>query len=188
MLMWLFCCVRVFKMLKLIHNANNILWFLSILYHMKPWFTASLHQSGLSVSKSCFKALTFSVSRAVSCYSLFPLLYEGREYPVKVMLLLTHVAILWSGLSQHFSTISTCEGGKDKKRSSVSSQGTGLFTWPIKIYLSGLLVIETWGQFVHPYILGDKMPFLPLMLLSIYCAIGMLYSWIFQLGRIIRCS
>ncbi|CAN6486854.1 unnamed protein product [Victoria cruziana] len=124
----------------------------------------------------------------VSCYSLFPLLYEGREYPVKVMLLLTHVAILWSGLSQHFSTISTCEGGKDKKRSSVSWQGTGLFTWPIKIYLSGLLVIETWGQFVHPYILGDKMPFLPLMLLSIYCAIGMLYSWIFQLGRIIRCS
>ncbi|KAH0887429.1 hypothetical protein HID58_063525, partial [Brassica napus] len=33
----------------------------------------------------------------VSCYSLFPLLYEPQEYPIKVLLLLLHsmVKVAW---------------------------------------------------------------------------------------------
>ena len=58
--------------------------------------------------------------------------------------------------------------------------------WIEKIYLVGIVIVEVWGQLLHPLILGDKLPFIPLMMVSIYCAIGVMYSWIWQLMRIIR--
>ncbi|CAH1414516.1 unnamed protein product [Lactuca virosa] len=106
----------------------------------------------------------------VSIYSLFPLLYEAQEYPVKVILLLLYVAIMWFGFSSTFS---------EKKDGVVSG-------WIEKSYMVGFVVVEIWGQFLHPLILGDRFPFLPLMLISFYCALGMMYSWIWQLKSIIR--
>lgn len=54
-----------------------------------------------------------------------------------------------------------------------------------KSYLMGLVIVEMVSQFLHPYFLGDKFPFMPLMLISTYCAIGIMYSWIWQLRRIL---
>lgn len=108
---------------------------------------------------------------AVSIYSLFPLLYEAQEYPVKVILLLLYVAIMWFGFSSTFS---------EKKDGGVVSG------WIEKSYMVGFVVVEIWGQFLHPLILGDRFPFLPLMIISFYCALGMMYSWIWQLKSIIR--
>ncbi|KAL7609619.1 probable dolichyl pyrophosphate Glc1Man9GlcNAc2 alpha-1,3-glucosyltransferase [Lactuca sativa] len=107
----------------------------------------------------------------VSIYSLFPLLYEAQEYPVKVILLLLYVAIMWFGFSSTFS---------EKKDGGVVSG------WIEKSYMVGFVVVEIWGQFLHPLILGDRFPFLPLMIISFYCALGMMYSWIWQLKSIIR--
>lgn len=106
----------------------------------------------------------------VSIYSLFPLLYEAQEYPVKVLLLLLHVALMWLGFSSIF----------DRKDGGVVSG------WIEKSYMVGFVVVEVWGQFLHPLIFGDRLPFLPLMLISFYCALGMMYSWIWQLRYIIR--
>ena len=36
---------------------------------------------------------------------------------------------------------------------------------------SYVLVVEIWSQFLHPLIFGDKLPFVPLMLISIYCGL-----------------
>lgn len=58
--------------------------------------------------------------------------------------------------------------------------------WIEKSYLVGIVIVELWGQFFHHLILGDKLPFIPLMLISIYCAIGVIYSWIWQLMSITR--
>lgn len=58
--------------------------------------------------------------------------------------------------------------------------------WIGKSYLVGLVLVEAWGQFLHPLILGDKLPFVPLMLISTYCALGVIYSWIWQLRCIVR--
>lgn len=54
-----------------------------------------------------------------------------------------------------------------------------------KRYLVGLVIVEMVSQFLHPYLLGDKFPFLPLMLISTYCTVGIMYSWIWQLQRIL---
>lgn len=67
---------------------------------------------------------------------------------------------------------------------SAAEKGGFVLGWVAKSYLLGVLIVEIWGHFLHPYLLGDKFPFVPLMLISIYCALGILYSWIWQLQRI----
>ncbi|KVH95896.1 probable dolichyl pyrophosphate Glc1Man9GlcNAc2 alpha-1,3-glucosyltransferase [Cynara cardunculus var. scolymus] len=114
----------------------------------------------------------------VSSYSLFPLLYEAQEYPIKVVLLLLHIALMWYGFSSQFS-----ERNESDKRTACVLMVTG---WMEKSYLLGFVVLEIWGQFLHPFLLGDKLPFLPLMMMSFYCALGMMYSWIWQLRCIVR--
>ena len=78
----------------------------------------------------------------------------------------------------------------DLKRSSRTAAEKGGFVlgWVAKSYLFGVLVVEIWGQVLHPHLLGDKFPFVPLVLISIYCALGILYSWIWQLKRIMILS
>ncbi|KAL3833028.1 hypothetical protein ACJIZ3_007764 [Penstemon smallii] len=113
----------------------------------------------------------------VSCYSLFPLLFEAQEYPIKVVLLLLHAALMWFGFSSYFS--SAVVKAKHNKLETPFYIG-----WFGKSYLLGLFAVEIYGQLLHSTIFGDRLPFLPLMVISIYCGIGMMYSWIWQLTRI----
>lgn len=55
-----------------------------------------------------------------------------------------------------------------------------------RIYLFGLVIVELYGQILHPYLLRNELPFVPLMMTSTYCAVGIMYSWIWQLRQIIR--
>ncbi|CAO2835233.1 unnamed protein product [Amaranthus hypochondriacus] len=132
----------------------------------------------------------------VSCYSLFPLLFEAREYPIKVTLLLLHCILLWFGFSAFFTegTITNSKKHSPKKNSDrgldrdLSDKGKLDIGWIRRSYLVGLVAVEIWGQFLHPLILENKLPFLPLMLVSIYSAFGMIYSWIWQLKWIVLSS
>ncbi|BAT95939.1 hypothetical protein LR48_Vigan02g087800 [Vigna angularis] len=135
----------------------------------------------------------------VSCYSNFPLLFEAQEYPIKVLLLLLHSILMWSGFSAQFyvgaetarapSTNSKKKadefGSEDSWGETVKKKGF-VIGWSERIYLIGLVVVEIWGQILHPLILGDKFAFAPLMLISIYCAFGIMYSWIWQLISIVK--
>lgn len=132
----------------------------------------------------------------VSCYSLFPLLFEGREYPIKVTLLLLHCILMWFGFTSFFSGATSTSSKKhsqkkndelssDEHLMSISEKQRLDLGWISKSYLVGLVVIELWGQLLHPFILGNKLPFLPLMLVSVYSAFGIMYSWIWQLKWII---
>lgn len=141
----------------------------------------------------------FFIFYAVSSYSLFPLLFEAQEYPIKVLLLLLHSIVMWLAFSAHstkngvINATAPANKGSDKlevkgSSSAATKKGDFVIGWIGKIYLLGLLVVEIWGQFLHPYLLGSRFPFVPLMLISVYCAFGILYSWIWQLKRIIRSS
>lgn len=136
---------------------------------------------------------------AVSCYSLFPLLFEAGEYPIKVTLLLLHCILMWFGFSALFpeATITNSKKHPPKKNNERNSDRNLINTfekgkldigWIRKSYLVGLVAVEIWGQFLHPLILENKLPFLPLMLVSIYSAFGMIYSWIWQLKWIVLSS
>uniref|UniRef100_A0A453PAU6 Alpha-1,3-glucosyltransferase n=1 Tax=Aegilops tauschii subsp. strangulata TaxID=200361 RepID=A0A453PAU6_AEGTS len=127
-----------------------------------------------------FKQILF----AVSCYSLFPLLFEDQEYPIKVLLLLTYGALMWVGFSSHFAANPAPGGEKlDASDNIVEKKLTG---WISLGYLLGMFAIEFWSRLFHHHVYGDRLPFLPLMIVSVYCGIGMMYSWIWQLSWIIR--
>lgn len=153
---------------------------------------ASLHfviPLSIIALKSVEDAKHYFFLSIVSYYSLFPLLYEGQEYPIKVLLLLLHGVLMWLGFSSHFCTTSAPrQRGGEKFLSAAASKNVHYFVigWSGKLYLVGLMIIEIWGQFLHPIFLGNKFPFLPLMMISIYCGFGMMYSWIWQLRLIIK--
>ncbi|KAJ8573422.1 hypothetical protein K7X08_009933 [Anisodus acutangulus] len=148
---------------------------------------ASLHfviPLAIIALKSAEDAKHYFYLSIVSCYSLFPLLFEAQEYPIKVLLLLLHASLMWSGFFSHFSAnASTKAAGSEQTRYDKTRFIVG---WFGKLYLLGLLAVEIYGQFVHPILFAERLPFLPLMLISIYCAFGMMYSWIWQLRRIIK--
>jgi alpha-1,3-glucosyltransferase len=121
-------------------------------------------------------ARTFLFLSTVSTYSLFPLLFEAQEYPIKVTLLLLYALVMWLEFSEFFHTEEAAEEAK-------SLVGGGLE----RFYLAGLVVVEIYGQCLHPLWLGSSLPFLPLMLTSVYCAVGMVYFWLGQL-RLIVCA
>ncbi|KAJ0051497.1 hypothetical protein Pint_00042 [Pistacia integerrima] len=162
---------------------------------------ASLHfviPLAIVAVQSLEDARHYFVLSIVSCYSLFPLLYEAQEYPIKVLLLLLHCALMWIGFSAQYAEDAVARAtapapapakkkvAQSKLKAAASAEGGFVIGWIGKIYLFGLLVVEIWGQFLHPYLLGDKLPFVPLMLMSIYCSLGIMYSWIWQLRWIIK--
>ncbi|KAA8499421.1 Dolichyl pyrophosphate Glc1Man9GlcNAc2 alpha-1,3-glucosyltransferase [Porphyridium purpureum] len=53
------------------------------------------------------------------------------------------------------------------------------------LYMRGFVVLELYCQFVHTWWFGhDRMHFLPLMLVSMYAACGVLVAWAMGLGRL----
>lgn len=100
---------------------------------------------------------------------------------------------MWFGFSSHFSgskvgkASSSVPEKDDKLRSpNIDRNAEFVVGWCGKAYLFGLFVVEIWGQFLHPLIFGNGLPFFPLMMISIYCALGMTYSWIWQLRYIAK--
>ena len=46
-----------------------------------------------------------------------------------------------------------------------------------RLYLWGLVAVELATSWVLPLLLGERLPFLPLMTVSLYCSLGMLHAW-----------
>lgn len=146
--------------------------------------------------------------------SLFPLLFQLREYPIKVLLTALYCLAMWACLRDHFSGSSKNSQSLHSKhktgylgnlldRPEVTSgrvengakvggsegrdaRKQGLLTWLERGYLLGLVVVELYASWLHPALLGRKLPFLPLMLVSTYCALGIAYAWILQLRLVAR--
>lgn len=54
-----------------------------------------------------------------------------------------------------------------------------LCTFAETVYLIGLIPVFLYQQLGHNLLgLEEKMPFLPLMLISVYCGLGVLYAWL----------
>lgn len=99
-------------------------------------------------------ARTYFFVATVGHYSLFPLLFRLQEAPIKVILLATHTYLSCRLLGRRLSA-STTE--RD-------------FLWCI-------IPIETFVLVIHPLLIAPAFPFLPLMTVSVFCAIGMLWGW-----------
>ena len=107
----------------------------------------------------------------IGTYSLFPLLTRPQEYLLKISILVAYVlcAIPWLKDVFFYETL-------DQPRRQVSGS-TLLTTWEAG-YLWGIIPLEIYSSFIHSYIFGTAWPFIPLMLISVYSSIGVMYSWL----------
>jgi hypothetical protein len=82
------------------------------------------------------------------------------------------------------------EGDGDGKRGSRAKKGgkaakaRPLLPRHERLYLWGLVAVEVATSWVLPPLLKQRLPFLPLMAVSLYCSLGMMYCWV-KLGQ--RC-
>jgi alpha-1,3-glucosyltransferase len=67
--------------------------------------------------------------------------------------------------------------GNRKSASGVTTATAPLLNQFERLYLWGLVPLELATSWVLPHLLGERLPFLPLMLVSLYCSLGMLYAW-----------
>ena len=100
-------------------------------------------------------------------YGLLPLLHEPREYPVKVALLGLHAATLLGALGEGAP-------GKGARRLG----GGGWARRPRVLYTLGFVPVEIYCSWLHPWVWKDRLAFLPLMLTSVYAALGVLWHFL----------
>ncbi|ETN65063.1 dolichyl glycosyltransferase [Anopheles darlingi] len=95
----------------------------------------------------------------VAHYSLFPLLFKPELTLIKISLHVAYTAISVLLLK-------------------LLHRGN-LFRLPEFLYLAGFPILAVYENLVHDAIgLRDRLPFIPLLLTSVYCAVGVLYFWL----------
>jgi len=134
---------------------------------------------GLSCTDSPKDAKLYLIVSWVGHFSLFPLLYESREEPLKLIFFLSHVGSSFVLLSAYHK--------RQQNASGRLPRGIEFAVFE-KAYLALLVAVYIFTSVLHPRIFrradGTVMlPFLPLMAMSVSCAIGLIYAWALTLLR-----
>ena len=103
-------------------------------------------------------------------YGLLPLIHEPQEYPIKIALLGLHAAALLGLLREKVGRA----GGKGE------AGGWGWALRPRVLYTLGFVAVELYCSWLHPYAWGDRLAFLPLMITSVYAALGVLWHFLLR--------
>ncbi|XP_011502023.1 PREDICTED: probable dolichyl pyrophosphate Glc1Man9GlcNAc2 alpha-1,3-glucosyltransferase [Ceratosolen solmsi marchali] len=125
--------------------------------HEKAILTAIIPLCILATSNA-FDARIFIILSSVGHTSLFPLLYPQELMPLKLILWFMYLIKSIILLKNQFDCI-------------------GLYSYE-QFYVGFLPVITIYETVIHRIIFSDKLPFLPLALTSIYCGLGISYSYI----------
>merc|ERR1712228_983432 len=104
------------------------------------------------------KKLFFLLS-TIGHFSLFPLIFTPAEAPIKVLYFVAFTYVCYNVLSANVIPSSSSDE-------------------PL-LNVAEIAVVHAYVGFGHGLLgLSDSLPFLPLMIVSCYCAVGILYVWI----------
>jgi len=99
---------------------------------------------------------------------------KGSETPVKLMLLLTHVVAQYAVIVTHFEEIFSRE-----------IKWQEILTYKQLVYLTGLPLLQLFYSIIHPLVFKERLPFLPLLFISVYSAVGVLFCFAaLQFGKV----
>ncbi|XP_029303989.1 dolichyl pyrophosphate Glc1Man9GlcNAc2 alpha-1,3-glucosyltransferase [Cottoperca gobio] len=128
--------------------------------HEKAVLLAILPLSILAV-ESREDAGIFLLLTTTGHYSLFPLLFTPAELPIKVLLMLMFTIYSFTALMKLYS-------------------GQGSLLRPLEVvYLLGLLAVALACEVAFPLTPWHQtLPFLPLLATSVYCSLGVCYSFL----------
>ncbi|CAI2163101.1 18094_t:CDS:2 [Funneliformis geosporum] len=96
-------------------------------------------------------------------------------YTDDIKLLRSYMILAVSGIFSLFPLLFKLTAYPRKDRSIISSSFIDLAE---NIYMYGFIVLQFFTGIAHYIIYNDQYPFLPLLITSVYCAIGIMYSWI----------
>lgn len=111
-------------------------------------------------------AARLTVLSAAGLYGLLPLLFRPQEYLPKMAITAGYLALL-PALLRHVH----------RKALHKAPQAGALLSWSQRVYVYGFVLLELQNSVVHPLVLGQRLPFLPLMMTSVYCALGVVWVW-----------
>eukprot|EP00742_Colponemidia_sp_Colp-10_P008054 GILJ01008689.1.p1 GENE.GILJ01008689.1~~GILJ01008689.1.p1 ORF type:complete len:542 (-),score=48.76 GILJ01008689.1:56-1639(-) len=137
--------------------------------HEKAILMVSIPLSLLCMDGLLEARLSFLLN-TIGSFSLFPLLFRPAETSLKILLLLLHTSLTLVCLGQHLNSSST-----DSKLD--TSSGRFSLQWWHKCYLWGTVFVQLYYSIGHSLLFGGRLPFLPLMIFSVYCSLGMHYIW-----------
>lgn len=147
---------------------------------------------------------------------IFPLLFKEQEVPVRWLLAVVYyVGCIWGLSCTHQSgTQQQSEAGRSKRQKKQPNAGAsaaiaaaaagkqervkvlpmmweccGWLPLAHRLYLAGFVVLELYCTLGHKALLGERLPFVPLMLTSVYCALGVSWVWLWMAWWFVgRCS
>uniref|UniRef100_A0A8B9VZJ8 Alpha-1,3-glucosyltransferase n=1 Tax=Anas zonorhyncha TaxID=75864 RepID=A0A8B9VZJ8_9AVES len=128
--------------------------------HEKAILLAILPLSLLSVQRAKDAGI-YLILTTTGHFSLFPLLFTAPELPIKILLMLLFTVYSFSSLKSLFR--------RDRP----------LLNWLETIYLIQLVPLEIFCEIIFPLTSWKlQLPFVPLLLTSVYCALGVTYAWL----------
>ncbi|CAG5121033.1 unnamed protein product [Candidula unifasciata] len=119
-------------------------------------------------------ARLYLIMATVGFYSLFPLLFSPFENVLKVLLLLQSSIFAFLCMEVIYSyTLG------DMKITSLDHFRLPLLNLPESFYILGLIPLGVFNS-AGVWLLGisSRLPFLPLLLTSLYCSVGVIYCWV----------
>ncbi|ORY89260.1 family 57 glycosyltransferase [Leucosporidium creatinivorum] len=112
---------------------------------------------------------TFIIASTAGVYSLFPLLIKPAETPIKLLASIIWAAVVFPSL---------------RKVVPLPNLFSMLVDYAETFYLYGFIALQLYVGVVHewifpsPEVIKPSMEFLPLMLTSLYCALGVVWAWL----------
>ncbi|CAH8586553.1 unnamed protein product [Schistosoma rodhaini] len=122
-----------------------------------------------------YRFLTFYVS-TLGYYSLIPLIPTNAEFPAVISIYLAHTCIHWLILFRILPI-----NNKNNREKSISDQSRSqhIIQKIGCLHLWGLILLFIFTKIILPLTyLGQRLPYLPLMLTSVYTAIGLFCSFL----------
>ena len=120
-------------------------------------------------SRSWEAARSYLFLSTTAHFSLHPLLFQPREWPIKHVLVVAHAVGFAAAARCLLPSRAGAEGRSARRPQLLSFWQAG--------YLLGLGALELLCTFVLPAVSARRFPFLKLWLTSLYCAAGILFCW-----------
>jgi alpha-1,3-glucosyltransferase len=140
--------------------------------HEKAIMTAIIPLTLLATT-SIDNARIFIRTCAFGLFGLFPLLFQPEELLIKSFLFLTWMLMTVYGLeSLHFK-----------------NRRGGLLTYIDMMNFAVLFCVFAFMEIIHPIVFmpSGRLEFLPLMITSVICAIGLMSCWVLSGLQMVKC-
>ncbi|KAG0323871.1 glycosyl transferase [Dissophora globulifera] len=123
----------------------------------------------------------FMIVSLAGYIGLWPLFFTREETPVKVLITAIWFVVVGSGLDQCIPRQSKSSAAVEAGPSSAWASRSMLrhYTALERLYLFGTIPVQLYVNLVHEAVFGqDTLAFLPLMITSVYAAVGVVYGWL----------